>query len=130
MNRSNKPGSLSDAVQRFQEWKESLKLNIDILKSAVDRCFRLALKGKSSGLIIPSDDSFSTADQFLSNLQYKLTIDEYTPGDIIFTNGGRIKIFIAKDQFMVHNMLGNEAKIIFAKDGDNRAKIAKKVLDF
>lgn len=61
----------ASSLDRFQKWKQSKLIDINIIKSSLEYCYRLAKRGRSSGLVIYVQDSFELADQVLSNLQYK-----------------------------------------------------------
>ncbi len=127
VTRSGRPS----AINRFQAWKESKLVDIRIVKQSLEYCYRLAKRGRSSGLIIPLIDSFETADQVLSNLRYRdLVCSDYSNGEITFTNGAKIKIFTLDQKTMVKQMLGLDAEVVMADDGDPRADKAEKVLNF
>lgn len=121
----------ASSLDRFQKWKQSKLIDINIIKSSLEYCYRLAKRGRSSGLVIYVQDSFELADQVLSNLQYKeLEVLEYNPGELIFKNGATIKVFTSDQKTLVKSSLGQNAEIVMADSGDPRAERAEKILNF
>lgn len=128
VTRSNRSATAAD---RFEAWKQSKLVDIKIVKQSLEYCYRLAKRGRSSGLIVHFMDSFEIADQVLSNLRYRdLEVSDYNGGELIFSNGATIKIFTIENKTMVKHMLGIDAEVVMADDGDPRADKAEKVLNF
>jgi len=120
-----------NTLENFEKYKQKSKIDIKKTSETASHCCRLVRKGINCGIIIELN---SDLDETYSIIIKALDIAEIPTlsagsGGILTKSGFYIRVFTKSTEMHAKLLLGDDAVILNAKDGDPRAKAMNFVLN-
>jgi hypothetical protein len=119
-----------DVLERFETYKLKNRLDTTTAHDAIRCCFRYIKRGISCALIVSDVPSTQTVMSILQGNEYyeNLSVVKIKPDGLIFSDDVEFRVFPKNNEPLAHILLGKDAKIIKANDGDPKVKKFNKIM--
>lgn len=117
-----------NVLARFETYQLKHRIDIPTGHEALRYCFRYVKRGISCGLIVNDMKSVAIIMRIVEGYCKDLDIIKIKSDGFIFENGAEFRVLPKINQHLAYIMLGNDAKIIQAKDGDPKMDKYKRIM--
>ena len=117
-----------DGIARYERYQLKNQIDIPIGHEALRYCFRYIKRGISCGLIVSDMKSVAIIMRIVEGYCKNLTIIKRKQDGFIFKEGAEFRVLPRINEHLAYIMLGKDAKIIQARDGDPKMKKFKKIM--
>jgi hypothetical protein len=113
-----------DVLARFDAYKLKNRLDVPTAHEALRYCFRYVKRGVSCALVVSDMQSVNTIMKILQGDHYyeNLSVIKKKGDGFIFEGDVEFRVLPKNNESLAHIMLGKNAKIIQAREGDPKMK--------
>ena len=120
--------TIENAKDRFDSYKLRNRIDVPTGHEALRYCFRYIKRGISCALIVSDMTSVATIMRICETYCKNLSIIKRKDDGFTFENDVKFRVLPSINKHLAYIMLGNNAKVIQASEGDPKMKKFKEIM--